>query len=166
MSSNGKNGNGGNGAKAEVKANGGNGGKKPNGNGGKPAPAAKPAQGKAKAKAKATKPANGAAKKGEHGVERSKDLRWCDKKVAIFKALKALKATSQANARGSKEVADKAGVTERDVRHYVYHAMVSGHTGISRQEGKAGYLFYLTAKGAKLDPAQELKAQEAAKSAK
>jgi hypothetical protein len=115
-------------------------------------------------KKKTSKP----AKEGQHGIERDHDLPWNDKKVALFKALKSLKAVGGAtNAKGAKEIAEKAGINGKDVRHYGYHAKAGGlvdvHVGI---EGIHGHGFTLTAKGAKLDPAKELKEQEAAKASK
>jgi predicted transcriptional regulator len=106
-----------------------------------------------------------AKKAAGHGIEREHDLPWNDKKVAIFKALKALGATSAASAKSASEVAKKAGVTERDVRHYTYHAKAAGLTGVVSVEGARGYAYHLTAKGAKLNPATKLKAQQAAKGA-
>ena len=100
---------------------------------------------------------------GDYGIERKKDLPWNDKKVSIFRALKALKATNASGAVTAKRVAEKAGVDPTEVRHYCYHARVSGLCDVAIQEGVKGYSFYLTAKGASIDPVKELKAQEAAK---
>jgi len=99
----------------------------------------------------------------EYGAEKSRDVPWNDKKVAVFKALKRLKAVGQGRAKGTNEIAEVAEVSSRDVRHYCYHAKVSGLTGMSVVEGSRGYGFYLTAKGSKTDPVKALKAQEAAK---
>jgi hypothetical protein len=99
----------------------------------------------------------------EHGTERANDLPWCAKKVAIFKALKALKAFGSTSAAGTQAVAEKANVSARDVRHYCYHAKASGLVGIAEVEDIRGYGFYLTAKGQKVDPAAELKAKQQAK---
>lgn len=97
--------------------------------------------------------------KSEHGLERSKDLPWTEKKVAIFKALKALKAYDPMTARSAKEVSAKTGGIADDmaVRHYCYHAKVSGLVGVHKMEGQRGYSFSLTKKGQSIDPAQELK---------
>lgn len=100
------------------------------------------------------------------GIERDRDLPWNDKKVAIFKAMKAMKATSAADAKSGNDIAAKAGCSSRDVMHYVYHARVSGLTDVATLEEVRGYAFYLTAKGAKIDPSAELKAQIAARAAK
>lgn len=120
-------------------------------------------------KTAAVKKAPKAKKEAEapmYGAERSHDLPWNDKKVAIFKALKTLKATSASAAKSAGEIAEKADVSNRDVRHYVYHAKAAGLTDIAAQEEESvgrGYRFYLTAKGAALDPAKELKEQNAGK---
>ena len=112
------------------------------------------------------KPANKSSKKsskkvaassGEHGHERSKDVPWSEKKVAVFKALKKLKAVGVDRCRPATDIATSAGVTTKDVRHYCYHAKASGLTGIAVKEGIRGYGFYLTAKGSKVNPAKELK---------
>lgn len=99
---------------------------------------------------------------GNTGTERTWDLPWCDKKVAIIKALKALKATTPSDALSSTEVAAKAGVSQRDVRHYCYHAAAGDLVGITKVEGKPGHCFYLTKRGASVDPIKELKAQRLA----
>lgn len=102
----------------------------------------------------------------EHGIFRNKDVRWCDKKVSIFKALKQLRAVNPGSARSAKSVAEKASVSVRDALHYCYHAKAAKLTDIADVEGVRGHALYLTAKGAKINPAAELKAQEAAKKAK
>lgn len=96
--------------------------------------------------------------KNEHGVARSHDLPWNEKKVAVFKALKKLKALSSGSARSAKEVATTAGVTTTNVRHYCYHAKASHLTDVVVIEGVSGYSFYLTEKGQAIDPDAELKA--------
>lgn len=89
---------------------------------------------------------------GNTGTERTWDLPWNEKKVNIFKAMKALRAVGKGASRSVTDIAAKAGVKPRDVRHYVYHAKVSGLTGIVEDtEGSRGYQFYLTPKGAALD---------------
>lgn len=104
---------------------------------------------------------------GNTGFERTWDLPWCDKKVALFKALKALKAFGPQDAKAAGDIATKAGISNRDVRHYSYHARASGlielRTGV---DGARGHLFYLTKKGQTIDPAKEFKEQEAAKGQK
>lgn len=109
-------------------------------------------------KAKAAPKANPDGKK-QFGVERDHDLPWGDKKVAVFKALRALKATSKDNPKTANEIAGKAGCTPRDVRHYCYHARAAGLVGVIEVEGVTGYCFHLTARGAALDPVKEQKAQ-------
>ncbi len=112
-----------------------------------------------------TTQSNGTAEKvAESGITRSHDLPWHAKKVAIFKALKKLGAIGKGSAVSADAIAAEAKVTNRDVRHYCYHAMCSGLTGVySESEAFRGYGFYLTAKGAKVDPVAALKAQEAAR---
>jgi len=96
----------------------------------------------------------------EYGMEKSHDVPWNEKKVAVIKALKALKAFGAGAARSAKDIAEKSDLTPHDVRHYCYHAKISGLTGIAAAEDIRGYAFYLTAKGQKCDPAAELKAQQ------
>ena len=116
--------------------------------------------------APATKTTVETAGKGEYGMERSHDLPWNDKKVGIFKALKALKAVGQGAAVSVSAVAEKASLSARDVRHYVYHAMAAKLTGVVKQEGVSGYAVFLTANGAKVDPVAAMKAQDAPKPGK
>jgi len=115
-----------------------------------------PKTAKKTAKQPATPADNGQA---QYGVDRSHDLPWNNKKVAVFKALKSLRATSATDARSAKDVAEKASVTARDVRHYCYHAKAAGLTGVAELDGMHGYGFYLTAKGRNVDPAKALKEQ-------
>lgn len=106
---------------------------------------------------------------GEFGVERSKDLPWNDKKVAVFKALKQLRAYDANSSRTAQEVVDKSGgdLTGRDVRHYSYHAKAAGLIEVAvREEGGRSYGFYLTRKGQEVDPAKALKEQQKAKETK
>lgn len=124
---------------------------------------AKAAPAKAKVAKESSKPATSAV---EYGIEKSHDLPWSDKKVAVLKALKSLKAFSAMDAASTKAIAEKAGVKNRDARHYCYHAKAGGLVNVAEVEGVAGYSFYLTAKGVKLDPSAEFKAQQAAKAAK
>jgi len=122
-------------------------------------PAAKPIP---KAKGEAKPSANGTA---EYGAEKTKDVPWSAKKAAVFKALRKLGAVGAGAARGSSEVAAAGnGITAKDVRHYCYHAKVSGLTGLSDAAEGGGYGFYLTAKGAKVDPDAELKKAKSEKS--
>jgi len=98
---------------------------------------------------KAAKP----AKEAESGVERANDLPWCEKKLNLFKALKALKATSALNAAVGSVIVEKAAGTlsPRDVRHYSYHARAANLIEICDVESGRGYGFYLTATGAAVD---------------
>jgi hypothetical protein len=130
----------------------------------KPVKAEKVKADKAAKPAKASKPAADGFK--PHGVERAKDVAWTEKKVAVFKALKALKAVNaDAAVTATQLITKDANLTGRDVRHYCYHAKAAGLTGIVKLEGQAGYGFYLTKSGLAVDPAKELKArhQKAAK---
>lgn len=113
---------------------------------------------------KETKKSSKTEKKGpkagaEYGMERDHDVAWCEKKVAIFKALKTLRATSATTAVPTPKLAEKAGVSNRDARHYCYHAMAAGLTKVAEMEDVRGYCFYLTAAGQKIDPVVELKKQ-------
>lgn len=110
---------------------------------------------------------NGNGDAPQYGMDRSHDLPWHDKKVSVFKALKALKATSVTGAQPAGKIAAKAGLTEREVRHYVYHAKAAGLTGVAAaEEGGRGYTYYLTAKGAAIDPVKAQKEEQAAKAVK
>lgn len=95
----------------------------------------------------------------EKGIDRKSDLPWSEGKVAVFKALKTLKARGPNSARSAKDVADIALVTTKMVRHYCYHARAAGLTEVVRVEGITGYGFYLTEKGLAVNPDRELKAQ-------
>jgi len=112
---------------------------------------ATPAAPKTTKKARKTKP-SASKTKAEYGRVRSHDLPWNDKKVSVFKALKALRAVGVTNARSAADIAKKANLTERDVRHYVYHAASANLAGIATHEDFRGYVYYLTAKGAALNP--------------
>jgi len=106
---------------------------------------------------------------GLYGIEREKDLPWSDKKVSVFKALKALKCFGVDSAKGAADVAAKIG-GEADaalVRHYSYHAKAAGLIEVVKGvEEIRGVAIYLTKKGAALDPVAEFKKQEAEKAAK
>ena len=114
---------------------------------------AKPKQAKKSRKAKTTKaqPAT-----NEYGMERSHDLPWSAKKVAVFKSLRKLSEATAA------DVAKEAKLTARDVRHYAYHAKAAGLIAVKADAG-GHYLFSLTTKGKSVNPDAELKAQEAKK---
>lgn len=120
--------------------------------------------GKKSAKKPAKQPAKKPTKKPASGFERASDVPWNEKKVAVFKALKQLGATKgPTSARSAVQVADKAGVSQRDVRHYCYHARAAGLVEVAEAEGVRGYSFYLTARGAKVNPVKELAQQKAGK---
>jgi hypothetical protein len=123
-------------------------------------------KGKATTKGKkAAKAADGAAK--QFGMDRDKDLPWNEKKVNIFKALKSLGAAGSHQAVTAADIIAKyPALTDRDVRHYCYHAKAANLVGVAKVEGDRGYRFYLTAAGAKVDPAKALKEQTAARAAK
>lgn len=124
--------------------------------------------GKKNGNKKATKPGKAKAPKaadsngsGRHGVDRDHDLPWSDKKVAIFKAMKKMGAVGATNSKSATDIAEKAQVTSRDVRHYCYHAKAAGLVGVHEMAEIRGYGFALTAKGEKVDPVAELKKQNA-----
>lgn len=126
------------------------------------APAVEPK--KTKAKVKAKKPAVAKKPAAAYGIERSHDLPWNEKKVAIFKALKSLRATNAGSARPAKDIAEKAGLKDKDgnpdtmtVRHYCYHAKAAGLISVNETEAVRGYTFALTKKGAEIDPVKEFK---------
>lgn len=118
-----------------------------------------------KAPKKAAKKTTTSDAPAEYGQDRSHDLPWHDKKVAVFKALKSLKAVGATNPKSAATIAEKAGLTARDVRHYCYHAKAAGLTGVATSEEIRGLGFYLTTKGAALDPTKEQKAEQASKAA-
>jgi hypothetical protein len=102
----------------------------------------------------------GVADTGESGIVRFKDLPWNGKKVALFKALKELKATSPARAVSAKVVMDhNPDLSGRDVRHYSYHAKAAGLIEIEKVEKVPGYSFYLTEAGVAINPDKELSKQ-------
>lgn len=111
------------------------------------------------------KSSKAAAKKSdrviEMGAEKTHDVPWSEKKVKVLTALRKLgEATST-------QIAEKAGVTQRDARHYCYHAAAGGIAKFEHVEGEENkWYFKLTAKGEKMDFAAEFKAQQAAKAAK
>jgi len=97
----------------------------------------------------------------EYGIKKSRDVPWNDTKVKVFKALKALGAKNALKAATTRQVAEKGDVTDRNVRHYCYHARVSGLVEIAQLDGERAFAFYLTAKGLKVNPDKDLKAQTA-----
>jgi hypothetical protein len=102
----------------------------------------------------------GVGETGESGIVRFKDLPWNEKKVALFKALKELKATSPARAVSAKVVMDhNPDLSGRDVRHYSYHAKAAGLIEIEKVEKVPGYSFYLTEAGVAINPDKELAKQ-------
>lgn len=131
------------------------------------------AKSKAKAKAKAEPKAKVKAKtepkvkvkapeEASVNTDRETDVPWCDKKVAIFRAMKQLKATDSQSAASSSAIAARANVKGRDVRHYGYHAKAAGLVKLAEVEGISGYGFYLTAKGAAIDLVKVLKEAKSA----
>lgn len=127
---------------------------------------------KSEAKPASKKSLEGAANPGQYGINRDHDLPWNDKKVAVFKALKSLKAVGKTNAVSAKSVAEKIGddfdatpaKAAAAVRHYCYHAKAAGLIDAEEGvEGIKGYAFYLTQKGAAVDPVKAHKEQEATK---
>jgi hypothetical protein len=85
------------------------------------------------------------------------EFRWTEKRVLIVKALRALKANGELNARNGEDVLAKAGeeITLQDVKHYLYKdndLVTNGFTGcIKGLEGVKGVGYYLTEKGMKAD---------------
>jgi len=129
----------------------------------KEAPAKKPTKKTSKKAPKVEKPKS----EGQYGIERSHDLPWSEKKVALFKALKSLKATSQTKAVTASQVAEASGgvLATKDVRHYSYHAKAADLVEVVNVEGVAGYCFHLTQKGSALNPDKALAQQEKEKAA-
>lgn len=127
-------------------------------------------EGTKKVNKKANKPPKGSStRKSETGFTREKDLPWCDKKVAVFKALKSFKAVNAMSARSTKDIAAKVlkeFPTGRGVRHYCYHAAAANLIARVEIPGQRGYGFHLTAKGQKIDPVAELKKLKSEKTAK
>lgn len=121
---------------------------------------------------KTTKPAKVAKpeveKEGQYGVDRDHDLPWSAKKVALFKALKQLKAVNETKAATAQQIVDvSAGaLTPTNVRHYSYHAKAGGLIELAKVEGAKGYSFYLTAAGNAINPDKALAQQEKDKAAK
>jgi hypothetical protein len=140
----------------------------------KPIKSTKPDKGE-KQKTKPKAETKKAARDVEKGYEREKDMPWCDKKVRLFKTLKQLDALSPKTAVLGRDIINRSNerLNAKDVRHYSYHAgALKDHEGKPRKEALisianpndvGGYLFYLTKSGAKLDPNEEFKKQEAAK---
>lgn len=85
------------------------------------------------------------------------EFRWTEKRVLIVKALRALKANGELNARSCEDVQAKAGdeITLQDVKHYLYKdndLATNGFTGcIKGREGIKGIGYFLTEKGLKAD---------------
>jgi hypothetical protein len=63
--------------------------------------------------------------KGEYGAQRSKDLPWSVKKVAIFRALRRLYWRGQGQV-AMAELAAEAELRPVDARHYSYHGAAGG----------------------------------------
>lgn len=107
-------------------------------------------------------------KAGESGVERSHDLPWSEKKVALFKLLRSPKLNGGEGT--AKQISDLSNgkLTARDVRHYAYHAKAGGLVKVSEAvEGEGiAYHFSLTANGRKIDADAAFKAQQEARKSK
>lgn len=94
-----------------------------------------------------------------YGHVRRNDVPWNEKKVAIIETMQTMEAVGKRSARGANQIAEYCGLTQRDVRHYCYHAAAGGLvkvlTDISGLEDEIGegYGFYLTAKGRAVDTA-------------
>lgn len=129
-----------------------------------------------KSKSKPDEKPKKSSRNNETGIERDHDLPWCDKKVRLFKTLKQLDALSPKTAVQNRDVVNRSNerLNSKDVRHYSYHARaLKDHEGkprkgplidITNPNDTSGYLFYLTKLGAKVDPNEEFKKQEAKKS--
>tara|TARA_R110002020_G_scaffold376130_3_gene587274 strand:- start:3307 stop:3675 length:369 start_codon:yes stop_codon:yes gene_type:complete len=114
-----------------------------------------------KSATKSAKKSKKSAKKatgGDSGISRSRDTKWTDKKVSVFKALKALKAFDSGSAKSAKVISKKAGLETKDVRHYCYHAQASGLVKVVDVEDSRGYSFHLTKAGKEIDPVKAAKA--------
>lgn len=124
--------------------------------------------GKKAVKAPAKKAARSESGPANYGMDRTKDLPMSEKKAKLLKTLKKL---GEAD---SKHLADAAGLSGRDVRHYGYHARAGGLIEINQYEhdeatgfgGGNKYYFKLTAAGKKLDIDKELAAVNAKKAEK
>lgn len=107
-------------------------------------------------------------KEAVSGVERSHDLPWSEKKVALFKVLRSPKLNGGEGT--AKQISDLSNgkLTTRDVRHYAYHAKAGGLVKVGEAiEGEGvGYHFSLTAAGRKIDPEAAFKSQQEAKKSK
>lgn len=125
----------------------------------KPAKVAKKKAAKKVAKKKGAKKA--AKGTGETGTTRSKDVRWSEKKVAFYKAIKKCADCSGT----SEQIAAKSGevLTSHTARHFGYHGVAGGLVKLDEEEGTRGYVFTLTAKGKNTDPVAEMKKQNAGK---
>jgi hypothetical protein len=87
---------------------------------------------------------------GEYGILRQHDIPLDDKKVRIIRALAALGALSAGSARSAEEIARTAGVTEKQVRHYSYHAQAGGIVEVFERSFGAGHGYALSSLGARL----------------
>ncbi len=79
---------------------------------------------------------------------------WNERRIAIVKALKALKAVSGPDAQTAEKVAEKAGVETQDVKHFCYkrnELCTQGYTSTASLEGTRLLGYFLTEKGLKLD---------------
>ncbi len=103
-------------------------------------------------KTKKTKAAKAANKTpGKVGAPRGpRGFRWTEKRVAIVKAMKALRAFDGTTSKPAAKIAEKSGLTEQDVKHYCYKEndlVKEGFVKIADVEGQPVYGYYLSAKG-------------------
>lgn len=93
------------------------------------------------------------AEKGpkEYGLVRRADLPWDQRKLTLFRALRSLKATSPATAATTSQLVDESGLSAQHVRHYCYHAIAGNLCQMEKEAGTAGYKFYLTKEGQKIN---------------
>lgn len=95
-----------------------------------------------------------AAKKAGPLTRRVKsDLSVVDRRWAVVRAMKALRATNGSDARTSDQIAAKSGLTRFDVVGMLYHAhllQVGGYAKQVKHEGDQSLSYYLTAKGQKM----------------
>lgn len=117
------------------------------------APVATPATPEKKGKATPKAGPGAAATPKTAPAHKPGEFRWTDKRVAIVKALRALKANGELNARTSLEIQAQAGeeISLNDVKHYLYKdndLVTEGYTGcVKGLEGLKGIGYFLTEKG-------------------
>lgn len=108
------------------------------------APAKKAAKAPAKkAPVKKSAPAPAAEKK-EGGVK------WSEKRLAVIRGMKKIRATSPTAARTAADIAGVCGLEEKDIKHYCYYKeqlATNGYVGVAKVEDQKRLCYYLTAKG-------------------